>query len=189
MGAIELILIAIGLSMDAFAVAVCKGLNMRKLNLKHGFIIALFFGMFQGLMPLLGWFLGSRFASYIESMDHWIAFILLLFIGGKMLYEAIKGEDDCCECCTFVLDIKELFVLSVATSIDALAVGISFAFFEINIIAAVSVIGAITLCLSFAGVVIGNKFGSKYEKKAEIAGGVILVLIGIKILTEHLFFS
>ena len=188
MGTLELILIAVGLSMDAFAVAVCKGLNMRKLDLKHGFIISLFFGVFQGLMPLIGWFLGSRFASYIENLDHWIAFVLLIFIGGKMLYEAIKGEGEC-NCKTFILDVKELFILAVATSIDALAVGISFAFFDINIYTSVLTIAIITLCLSFLGVIIGNKFGSRYEKKAEIAGGIILIFIGFKILIEHLFFS
>lgn len=191
MGFVELLLIGIGLSMDAFAVSVCKGLNMRKINYKHGFIIALFFGGFQAVMPLAGWLLGRSFESYITSFDHWIAFVLLAFIGGKMLFEAIKGDDKpedtpAADNEVARLDIKELFLLAVATSIDALAVGITFAFLKTNIWTSISIIGITTLILSFIGVVIGNKFGNKFEKKAEIAGGAILILIGVKILLEHL---
>lgn len=187
MGFIELFLIGVGLSMDAFAVSVCKGLNMReKLNYKHAGIIALFFGGFQAIMPLIGYFLGVNFESLIKSFDHWIAFILLGFIGGKMIYEAVTDKDDEEENNNGILNIKELFMLAVATSIDALAVGITFAFLSVNIWSSVSVIGITTFILAFSGVIIGNKFGTKYKSKAEIAGGVILVLIGTKILLEHL---
>ena len=187
MGFVELFLIGVGLSMDAFAVSVCKGLNMRgKVNFKHAGIIALFFGGFQALMPLIGYFLGIGFEKYITKIDHWIAFVLLGFIGGKMGIEALKEwnaedkqEED-------KLDIKELFILAVATSIDALAVGITFAFLNVNIWSAISIIGVTTFILSLIGVVIGNKFGSKYKSKAEFAGGIILVLMGVKILLEHL---
>ncbi|MGN0603639.1 MAG: manganese efflux pump MntP family protein [Oscillospiraceae bacterium] len=187
MGFAELFLIGVGLSMDAFAVSVCKGLNMRgKVNFKHAGVIALFFGGFQALMPLIGYFLGIGFEKYITKIDHWIAFLLLGFIGGKMIVEAIKEwnaedkqEED-------KLDIKELFILAVATSIDALAVGITFAFLSVNIWSAISIIGVTTFVLSIIGVVIGNKFGSRYKSKAELVGGIILVLMGIKILLEHL---
>lgn len=187
MGFAELFLIGVGLSMDAFAVSVCKGLNMRgKVNFKHAGVIALFFGGFQALMPLVGYFLGIGFEKYITKIDHWIAFLLLGFIGGKMIVEAIKEwnaedkqEED-------KLDIKELTILAVATSIDALAVGITFAFLSVNIWSAISIIGVTTFVLSIIGVVIGNKFGSRYKSKAELAGGIILVLMGIKILLEHL---
>lgn len=187
MGFVELFLIGVGLSMDAFAVSVCKGLNMRgKVNFKHAGVIALFFGGFQALMPLIGYFLGIGFEKYITKIDHWIAFLLLGFIGGKMVIEAIKEwnaedkqEED-------KLEIKELFILAVATSIDALAVGITFAFLSVNIWSAISIIGVTTFILSLIGVVIGNKFGSKYKSKAELVGGIILVLMGIKILLEHL---
>lgn len=187
MGFAELFLIGVGLSMDAFAVSVCKGLNMRgKVNLKHTGVIAVFFGGFQALMPLIGYFLGIGFEKYITKIDHWIAFLLLGFIGGKMIVEAIKEwnaedkqEED-------KLDIKELTILAVATSIDALAVGITFAFLNVNIWSAISVIGVTTFALSVVGVVIGNKFGSRYKNKAELAGGIILVLMGLKILLEHL---
>lgn len=188
MGFAELFLIGVGLSMDAFAVSVCKGLNMReKINYKHAFIIALFFGGFQALMPAIGYFLGRNFEKYITAFDHWIAFVLLAFIGIKMMIDAVKewncedkAEDN------DRLDIKELFMLAVATSIDALAVGITFAFLQVSIGAAVSIIGVTTFVLSIVGVVIGNKFGSRYKSKAELAGGIILVLIGLKILLEHL---
>lgn len=187
MGFAELFLIGVGLSMDAFAVSVCKGLNMRgKVNFKHAGVIALFFGGFQALMPLIGYFLGIGFEKYITKIDHWIAFLLLGFIGGKMIVEAIKEwnaedkqEED-------KLDIKELTILAVATSIDALAVGITFAFLSVNIWSAISIIGVTTFVLSIIGVVIGNKFGSRYKSKAELVGGIILVLMGIKILLEHL---
>ncbi|MGN0587750.1 MAG: manganese efflux pump MntP family protein [Oscillospiraceae bacterium] len=186
MGIAELLMIGTGLSMDAFAASVCKGLNMKgRINYVHAAIIALFFGGFQALMPLAGYILGVNFRQYITKYDHWTAFALLTFIGGKMIYEAFK---DCEEesCCSDRLDIKELFILAVATGIDALAVGITFAFLQVNIGIAAAVIGATTFILSFAGVVIGNKFGSRYKNKAELAGGVILVLMGVKILLEHL---
>lgn len=181
----EIFLIGIGLSMDAFAVAVCRGLKMQKFHAGQTAVIALFFGGFQALMPLAGWFLGKQFEKYITAVDHWIAFVLLAFIGGKMIYDSFKkGEDDKSE--KDVFNIRELFLMAVATSIDALAVGITFAFLSVNIWSSVSVIGATTFVLSAAGVAIGHKFGAKYKNKAELAGGVILVLIGLKILLEHL---
>lgn len=186
MGFLEIFLIGIGLSADAFSVAVCKGLNMRKLNLKHAYIIALFFGGFQAIMPLIGYLLGTNFASYIEQFDHWIAFVLLGFIGGKMAIEAIRDKDDDEEEKTDVLKIGELTVMAIATSIDALAVGITFAFLKVNILLSVLLIGVTTFALSLGGVLLGNKFGAKYKSKAELAGGIILVLIGVKILLEHL---
>lgn len=187
MGLIELLLIAVGLAMDAFAVAVCKGLNMRKINYRHALIIALFFGGFQALMPFIGWLVGTRFASYIDKYDHYIAFVLLAFIGIKMIIDAVRGEDECKDCQNDRLDIKELFLLAVATSIDALAVGVTFALLpELNIGWSVAIIGIITFLISALGVVIGNRFGSKYQQKAELAGGIILVLIGIKFLLEGL---
>ncbi|MBR4096457.1 MAG: manganese efflux pump [Oscillospiraceae bacterium] len=186
MGFLEIFLIGIGLSADAFSVAVCKGLNMCRLNLKHGYIIALFFGGFQAVMPLIGYLLGTNFASYIEQFDHWIAFVLLSFIGGKMAIEAIRDKDEDEEEKTDVLKIGELTVMAIATSIDALAVGITFAFLKVNILLSVLLIGVTTFALSLGGVLIGNKFGAKYKSKAELAGGIILVLIGVKILLEHL---
>ena len=188
MGLLELILIAIGLAMDAFAVSICKGLNMRKMNYRQAGIIALFFGGFQAIMPLIGWFLGKQFENYITSIDHWIAFLLLAFIGVNMIREALGDdeEDDETDGDKDRLDIRELFMLAVATSIDALAVGITFAFLKVNILPAVSIIGIITFVISFAGVSIGHQFGRKYEKKAELAGGIILICIGLKILLEHL---
>lgn len=191
MGFIELLLVGAGLSMDAFAVAVCKGLEMRKINYRHAALIAVFFGVFQAAMPLIGWALGRNFESYISAFDHWIAFILLGFIGGKMIIDALRGSGSSkpssnSQTETARLDIKELVLLAVATSIDALAVGITFAFLKTDIVPSIAVIGVTTLILSFAGVVIGNKFGSKFEKNATLAGGVILILIGTKILIEHL---
>lgn len=216
MGFIELILIAVGLSMDAFAVSICKGLGMRKLNYKQALIIALFFGGFQAIMPLIGWALGVQFQHYIESIDHWIAFALLAFIGGKMLWDALREgpEVPCSSASSAVeqgsdpldlldsskttsvltteeandgkLNLRELFMLAIATSIDALAVGITFAFLQVDIVPAVTSIGLITFCLAFIGVVAGNRFGAKYEKPATIIGGVVLILIGLKILLEHL---
>ncbi len=187
MGFAELFLIGVGLSMDAFAVSVCKGLNMHgKINFKHAGVIALFFGGFQAIMPLIGYFLGMGFEKYITRIDHWIAFLLLGFIGGKMIVEAIKEWNEVDKQEEDKLDIKELFVLAVATSIDALAVGITFAFLNVNIWSAISIIGTTTFVLSVIGVVIGNKFGSKYKSKAELVGGIILVLMGVKILLEHL---
>ncbi len=185
---IELALIGVGLAMDAFAVSVCKGLAMRKVNKKQALVIGLFFGGFQALMPFIGWALGRQFESYIVSIDHWIAFILLAYIGGKMIYEAVKPEDEDVEIKVMdpPLDIKEMFVLAIATSIDALAVGITFAFLDYPIVEAITIIGVVTFIIAIIGVYIGNFFGNKYEKKAELAGGLILVLIGLKILLEHL---
>lgn len=182
----ELFLIAVGLSADAFSVSVCKGLNMRKLNLKHAYIISLFFGIFQAVMPLLGYLLGTGFSKYIERFDHWTAFVLLAFIGGKMVIEAIREKNSGNNEKTDTLKISELTVLSIATSIDALAVGITFAFLKVNILPSVLLIGVTTFALSLGGVLLGNRFGAKYKNKAEIAGGTILVLIGLKILLEHL---
>ncbi len=183
MGFVELFLIGIGLSMDAFAVSICKGLKMQKLNLKQTALIALFFGGFQAIMPLIGWLLGANFKDYIVDFDHWIAFVLLAFIGGKMVYESFKNEEDD-ECDKF--DIKELFLLAIATSIDALAVGITFAFLHVNILSAITIIGITTFILAAVGVFIGHKFGAVYKSKAELAGGLILIFIGLKILLEHL---
>lgn len=172
--------------MDAFAVSLCQGLSMRRLNLKHGAIIAAFFGGFQALMPLLGWLLAKQFAHYIDNYDHWIAFALLVFIGGKMIVEALKVDEEDCGCPEEKLDLKELFMLAIATSIDALAVGISFAFLRVDILPSVALIGATTFLLSFIGVALGNRFGNRYKNKAEIVGGVVLILIGVKILLQHL---
>jgi putative Mn2+ efflux pump MntP len=159
---------------------------MRKLNLKHAYLIALFFGVFQAVMPLIGYLLGTGFSEYIEKFDHWIAFALLAFIGGKMVIEAIREKDGGPEEKTDALSTGELTVLAVATSIDALAVGITFAFLKVNILPSVLLIGVTTFALSLGGVLLGNRFGAKYKTKAEVAGGVILVLIGLKILLEHL---
>ena len=179
----ELILIAVGLSMDAFAVSVCKGLSVRTLKAQNALLVGLFFGGFQALMPLLGWLLGRQFESYITKIDHWIAFALLAFIGGHMIWEAIRGEDSA-DSGSFAL--RELLVLAVATSIDALAVGVTFAFLAVNIWSSIAAIGIITFALSVAGVYIGNKVGGHLHEKAEILGGAILILIGLKILLEHL---
>ena len=185
---IELFLLGIGLSMDAFAVSVCKGLGMRRLNKKQALIIGLYFGGFQALMPLIGWLLGSQFQKYITSIDHWIAFILLGFIGGKMMIEAIRewNEEETVDVMDAPLDHKNMLVLAVATSIDALAVGITFAFLDTPIIDAITIIGITTMVISIIGVVVGNFFGSRYKSKAEFIGGLILVLLGLKILLEHL---
>lgn len=189
---LEIILIGIGLSMDAFAVAICKGLNMQRLDGRKMLLIALYFGGFQALMPFIGWLLGTRFRHLIESIDHWIAFGLLAFIGGKMLLEGIRkcfrktpSEEPVEE--EKETSHKELLLLAVATSIDALAVGISFAALGTPIFPAVLIIGCITFFLSMLGVLIGRFFENRLEKAAEILGGVILILIGIKILVEHLF--
>lgn len=184
MGLIELLILASGLSMDAFAVSVCKGLAMARCDVKKAMTCGIWFGGFQALMPLIGYILGRQFADYITSIDHWIAFVLLAFIGGNMIREAVAGEEEEAD---DSLDIKTMFLLAVATSIDALAVGITFAFLPgTNIVAAVSFIGIITFGLSALGVKIGNVFGIRYKKKAEIAGGVILLILGVKILLEHL---
>ena len=182
---IELLLMGIGLSMDAFAVSVCKGLCMKKINYTHCFVIALFFGGFQALMPFIGFCLGNSLEKYITDIDHWVAFVLLLYIGGKMIYESLHDDGDNTCSIDGRLDIKELFVMAVATSIDALAVGITFSFFEnTNIIKNISIIGITTFVIAFGGVVIGNRFGSKYKSKAELAGGAILMILGFKILLE-----
>lgn len=184
---IELVLIGVGLSMDAFAVSICKGLAMRKVNKKQAVVIGLFFGGFQALMPFLGWLLGSQFERYITSIDHWIAFILLGLIGGKMMMEAVKKEEaEEIKQMDPPLDLKEMFLLAVATSIDALAVGITFAFLQYPIVEAISVIGVTTFAISIGGVYVGNFFGNKYKSKAEFVGGLILVLIGLRILLTHL---
>ena len=183
---VELLLTAVALSMDAFAVSTCKGLGMRKLNKKHALIIGLFFGGFQALMPLIGWLLGKQFESLITGIDHWVVFTLLSIIGGKMIYDSLKGgEDEDCAC-EDKLDLKELVGLSFATSIDALAVGISFAFLNARILPSVACIGITTCLLSIGGVWIGQKFGAKYKDRATLAGGIVLVLIGLRILLEHL---
>jgi len=179
----ELFLIGIGLSMDAFAVSVCKGLSMKKIDKKYTLLIGLFFGGFQALMPLLGYYLGSSFASYIERFDHWVAFLLLAIIGGNMIKESRETAEE--EKPYSGINYRELLVLAVATSIDALAVGITFAFLEVNIVPAITIIGCTTFLLSMIGVFVGNYFGVKYKSRAELTGGLILVLIGAKILLEH----
>lgn len=181
----ELFLIAVGLSMDAFAVSICKGLSMQKLNKKHALIIGLYFGGFQALMPFIGYSLGIHFQEAIVAYDHWIAFILLCLIGINMIKESRSDEEESVDAS---VDFKEMIVLAVATSIDALAIGVTFAFLQVNIVPAVSFIGIITFTLSVIGVKVGNVFGMKYKSKSEFAGGLILVLIGVKILIEHLFF-
>lgn len=186
MGYLELFLIGIGLSMDAFAVSICKGLKMQRVHKGHCLVIALFFGGFQALMPLAGWLLGRQFEQYITAIDHWIAFGLLAFLGGKMIREALQKKEEEDSGGEEHLDLKELFLLAVATSIDALAVGITFAFLQVSILPAITIIGCTTFVLSIAAVYIGNIFGAKYKNKAELAGGAILVLLGLKILLEHL---
>lgn len=188
MGLLELFFIAVGLSMDAFAVSVCKGLCMTTCTWKKGVIVGLYFGIFQGGMPLIGYLLGVQFKSMITSIDHWIAFVLLGLIGINMVKEALTddGEDEVCSTDGNELAVKEMLGLAVATSIDALAVGITFAFLHVDIVPAVIFIGVTTFVISAAGVKIGNLFGSRYKTKAEFAGGVILILMGLKILLEHL---
>lgn len=191
MGFAELFAIGVGLSMDAFAVAICKGLGMKRLNMAQALVIGLFFGGFQALMPFLGWALGTQFAQFITPIDHWIAFVLLAFIGSKMLIEALKGGSDGGDGAEGAaqdarLDLKELLMLAIATSIDALAVGITLAFLHVSIAAACSIIGVTTFVLSVAGVAVGHFFGARFEKPANVVGGVVLILIGVKILLEHL---
>lgn len=181
-----LLLIAVGVSADAFAVALGKGLHMRRFNYRRALVIAGTFAVFQAVMPLIGWLLGSRLAEYIEDFDHWIAFALLAIVGGKMLWEAFSGHEDT-EQDSDSINVRELLVLAVATSIDALAVGISFAFLpDVPIAWAVILIGITTLLTSFLGVVLGHRVGIRLGKPAEIAGGVILILIGLRILFDHL---
>lgn len=184
MGLLELFILAVGLSMDAFAVAICKGLATQKVKSGHMIITGLWFGGFQALMPLLGYFLGATFEKYVTKVDHWIAFVLLGAIGANMIKEAFSKEEEC-ENCDF--GIKSMLIMAIATSIDALAVGITLALLpDINIIAAVSFIGIITFTLSAIGVKLGNIFGAKYKSKAEFTGGAILIILGLKILLEHL---
>lgn len=184
----ELFVIAVGLSMDAFAVAICKGLAVKKAGIKQMGLAGLWFGGFQGLMPFIGYLLGSTFEAYITKIDHWIAFVLLGLIGANMIKEALSKDDDCeCDGKACSMAVKEMFTLAVATSIDALAVGVTFALLpEVNIGAAVGFIGIITFILSAIGIKIGNIFGVKFKSKAELAGGIILILMGLKILLEHL---
>ena len=188
MGLGELLLLALGVSMDAFAVSICKGLAMQRATLKEGLICGAWFGGFQAMMPLVGFFLGTLFADAIQVIDHWVAFVLLAVIGVNMLKEALEKSE--CECCRengADLSVKTMFVMAVATSIDALAVGISLAMAgNVNIFMAVALIGAFTCGMSAMGVKIGNVFGSRFEKKAQLAGGLILILLGLKILLEHL---
>lgn len=179
----ELLIIAIGVSMDAFAVSICKGLSVQKVRLRHVAITGLWFGGFQALMPLIGYFLGVGFADFVSSVDHWIAFILLGIIGGNMIKESCSKDGDQCSVADF--SARAMFGLAVATSIDALAIGVSLAFLKVNIWEAVILIGITTALFSGAGVFIGNVFGSRYKSKAEFAGGFILIAMGLKILLEH----
>ncbi len=185
MGLIQLSLIAVGLAMDAFAVSVCKGLRMRRVDLRYACLLGGLFGGFQAMMPVLGWLLGRQFAQYIERVDHWIAFLLLGLIGGKMALDSRRPDADE-ECGQAVYNLKELLALSVATSIDALAVGVTFAFLGVDILLAAALIGAVTFALSVAGVAVGCRFGARFKSRAELAGGLILIGIGLKILLEHL---
>ncbi|MEA4961434.1 manganese efflux pump MntP [Lutispora sp.] len=186
MDILTIVMIALGLAMDAFAVSVSSGITIKELKPRHGAKIALFFGGFQALMPILGWLLGIGFKDYIEKYDHWIAFVLLGFIGAKMLKESM---DDDCEYISDPLQNKVLFMLAIATSIDAMAVGVSFAFLKASILSSSLIIGAITCVICFGGVYLGNRCGCVFKKKAEIAGGVVLMLIGFKILAEHSGFT
>ncbi len=180
----ELLIIAVGLSMDAFAVAVCKGLSMQKMNYKNAAVTGCFFGGFQAVMPLAGYLLGTQFQDYITPIDHWIVFVLLSIIGFNMIRES---RNEHCENVGNSFRLKNMMVLSLATSIDALAIGVTFAFLQVNIIPAISMIGIITFAVSFIGVKIGNVFGTRFKSRAELAGGIILIAMGIKILYEHLF--
>lgn len=183
MGIAELFILAVGLSMDAFAVSICKGLSLGNIKVKHMCIAGAWFGGFQALMPLIGYFLGSFFAESITKYSHWIAFILLLYLGVSMMKESMDKEVEELDNC---MDIKTMFLLAVATSIDALAVGVTFAFLEVAIVPAISFIGTVTFVCSAVGVKIGSLFGTKYKSKAELFGGLVLVLIGVKILLEGL---
>lgn len=183
MDLLTLLTLAVGLAMDAFAVSICKGLAMREKVLKKGIIVGLWFGGFQALMPTIGFFLGTQFKDQITSIDHWIAFVLLGLIGINMAKEALSNDEEQAD---DSIAVKEMFMLAVATSIDALAVGITFAFLNVHIVSAAAMIGVCTFLISFAGVKIGNIFGTKYKSKAELAGGIILILLGFKILFEHL---
>ena len=188
MSFIELFLIGVGLSMDAFAAAICQGLFMTRIKWGHALTVGLYFGGFQALMPFIGWMLGSQFADRIQQYDHWIAFILLVLIGGNMIREALSGdEEDAAQAETDLrLDHKKLFLMAIATSIDALAIGVTFAFLETAILPAIGIIGCTTFCISVAGVAVGCWFGARYKKRAEITVGASLVLLGGRILLEHL---
>ncbi|MDY3972034.1 MAG: manganese efflux pump MntP family protein [Clostridia bacterium] len=181
MGIIELFILAVGLSMDAFAVSVCKGLSLGKIKIKHMCIAGLWFGGFQALMPLIGYLLGSNFSELVAKYDHWIAFVLLALIGGNMIKEALGKEEDSMD---NSMGFKAMLLLAIATSIDALAVGVTFAFLDVPIVPAISFIGMVTFVLSAIGVKAGSLFGYKYKSKAELCGGIILILLGIKILLE-----
>ena len=185
MGFVELFLIAVGLSMDAFAVSVCKGLGMQRLNMGQAVVIALFFGGFQALMPVIGWAVGAQFAHFVSTYAHWIAFALLAFVGGKMLWDAFH-EDEGEDAGPFKLELGDLLMLAIATSIDALAVGVSFAFLDVAIAPSAALIGVTTFVLSLVGVAVGHQFGSRWEKPAAIVGGIVLILIGVKVLLEGL---
>lgn len=178
----ELFIIAVGLSMDAFAVSVCKGLSVQKVKPKHYLIVAAYFGGFQALMPLLGYLLGVRFEAMVANVDHWIAFVLLGLIGANMVRESMAGEEKLDDSFT----VSTMLILAVATSIDALAIGVTFAFLGVNIVEAIILIGITTGIISGVGLKIGNVFGSRYKSKAEMAGGIVLILMGIKILVQHL---
>ena len=182
MSLIDLFILAVGLSMDAMAVAVCKGLSVQKLKFRHALITGLYFGGFQAAMPLLGYFLGRQFQAYIESVDHWIAFVLLGVIGANMIKESFGEAEECnCSFCP-----RAMLPMAVATSIDALAVGVTFAFLKVDIAPAVTFIGVITFSLSAVGVYVGHLFGAKFKSKAERIGGIVLILMGLRILLEHL---
>lgn len=183
MGFADIFLIGVALSMDAFAVSICKGLSVQKVQLEHMLIAGLYFGAFQALMPLIGFLLGFKLEDFIRSIDHWIAFVLLAIIGGNMIKEALSNDEEEHDA-SFAF--KAMLPLAVATSIDALAVGISFAFLGVDIVPAALLIGITTFVLSAVGVYVGNAFGAKYKSKAELVGGVVLILIGLKILLEHL---
>lgn len=183
MSLLSLFVLAVGLSMDAFAVSVCKGLALKRITMKQAGLVGLWFGGFQAGMPLLGYILGAQFKDRITAIDHWIAFVLLAFIGGNMIKEALFSQEEEADAS---LATRTMFLLAVATSIDALAVGVTFAFLKVNILAAVSFIGVVTFTFSTAGVWVGSIFGTKYKARAELAGGIILILLGVKILLEHL---
>lgn len=187
MNLLELLLVSMGLAMDAFAVAICKGLSVKELTPKHPVVIGLYFGAFQAGMPLLGYFLGKQFSDRISSIDHWVAFILLASIGFNMIIEARKKDMDVCcgEIKENILGVHSMIVLAIATSIDALAVGVTFAFLNVNIVTAISIIGITTFVISLAGVCIGHGFGCKLKSKAELAGGLLLIFMGFKFLLEH----
>ena len=182
MSLFDLLILAVGLSMDAMAVAICKGLSVQKLKPRHALITGLYFGGFQAGMPVIGYFLGRQFSAYIESVDHWIAFVLLALIGANMIKESFGDAEECnCSFCP-----RAMLPMAVATSIDALAVGVTFAFLNVSIVPAVSFIGIITFTLSAVGVYIGHLFGAKFKSKAELTGGIVLILMGLRILLEHL---